>query len=140
MDRRKFLKNLGLICAGLAIVPQLPTVGQATVDPIPVPNKAYSEDRRVKFGYKGALYRVRRDTDNMEINVFPEDIGTDEAFEPLKEWIGGANIYVVACYDQSGRNYHLVEPSAATQMKGEAVADKIEFKTDDATLYRVAPN
>lgn len=99
MDRRTFLQFAA------AMMAPIPAIGKT--DGLV---SGYSQ-RRLFAGYSGPLFRVRRSSDNSELDVFP---GTDvESF--ARE---GDEFFVCAMYDQSGNNSPpLLIEAAARQPK-----------------------
>lgn len=70
--------------------------------------------RRLVTAYTGPLIRVRRVSDNAEI-----DIGANAAdwldIAALLAWIGSTSAYAVTWYDQSGSGLHIMQATAGLQ-------------------------
>jgi hypothetical protein len=59
--------------------------------------------------YEGPLIRLRRDSDNTEMDFYCSD--TDIVnIDAINTWRGAANVHVVIWYDQSGLNRNAVQP------------------------------
>lgn len=82
------------------------------LDGIPV-SAAWSL-RRMVTAYTGPLVRVRRLSDNAEM-----DIGADASgwldIATLLAWVGASSAYVVTWYDQSGAGLHVTQPTMGAQ-------------------------
>ena len=77
-------------------------------------NMAYGFARRLLLAsWAGALYRVRRSSDNAERDIQPAADGTDTA--ALIAFVGSDSAYVVAWYDQTGNGLHLVQSNIDRQ-------------------------
>ena len=77
----------------------------STLDIFPNAQAAYSL-RALNSQYTGALIRIRRSSDDAEMNVYATqegDLNTDE----IRRFVGSVNAFVVIWYDQSGNNRHL---------------------------------
>ena len=73
--------------------------------------------RNVRTAYTGALVRLRRSTDNAELDFWRGGAGTF-FYNPtgdLASWLGSATAFVATWYDQSGRNNHATQATAASQ-------------------------
>lgn len=70
--------------------------------------------RALNSAYTGALIRIRRSTDNREMDIYANqfgDLDTDE----IRNFVGMANGFVVTWYDQSGNNRHATQSNTANQ-------------------------
>ncbi len=59
--------------------------------------------RRLFGGYAGPHVRIRRGSDNTQLDVSFDKYGYASGF---KEWLGAATAFVVTWYDQSGNGFH----------------------------------
>ncbi len=97
--------------------------GSSTAGPPPPPAPpldSYSSDliyafarERLLTSWTGALYRVRRDSDNTEQDITPAADGTDTA--SLTAFVGSASGYVTVWYDQSGAGLDLAQATTTKQ-------------------------
>lgn len=78
-------------------------IGRYVLDSYPGAVAAYSL-RKLRYDYKGAIIRVRRDSDNAEQDIgFDGDgIGSRLDEKALTAFVGSANGFVTTWYDQSG--------------------------------------
>ena len=70
--------------------------------------------RRLFGVYTGPQVRLRRSTDNVEVDVTFDKYGNVENFN-LDGWLGGATGYIVTWYDQSSASSDAVADSVANQ-------------------------
>ncbi|WP_066038644.1 fibronectin type III domain-containing protein [Herbiconiux solani] len=76
------------------------------------PALAFSR-RKVVAGYSGPAYRLRRSSDNAEMDIGFVGSNPDDA--TAIAWLAGAGGYVVKWYDQSAGAHHFTAPTAAAQ-------------------------
>lgn len=62
---------------------------------------AWSVSRRLLASYTGPLIRVRRSSDNSELDILPNALGSLDT-AALVAFVGGNSAYVAKLYDQSG--------------------------------------
>lgn len=75
---------------------------------------AISISRKLRTAYTGSAIRLRRDSDNAELNIgFNAQGGLDTA--AVTAWLGAANGFIVTLYDQSGNNRNYTQTVAANQ-------------------------
>lgn len=75
---------------------------------------AISISRKLRTAYTGSAIRLRRDSDNAELNIgFNPQGGLDTA--AVTAWLGAANGFIVTLYDQSGNNRNYTQTVAANQ-------------------------
>jgi len=75
---------------------------------------AISISRKLRTAYTGSAIRLRRDSDNTELNIgFNPQGGLDTA--AVTAWLGAANGFIVTLYDQSGNNRNYTQTVAANQ-------------------------
>lgn len=70
--------------------------------------------RRLLSSYSGPLFRLRRDSDDAEMDFFPNAIG-DTNLTQISTWLGGADGFLVTFYDQSGNLRHLEQVTNVEQ-------------------------
>ena len=70
--------------------------------------------RRLLTTYEGSLIRLRRQSDDAELD-FGFDSNGDLDVAVIVAWLGGSNGWVVTWYDQSGNGYNATQAVAATQ-------------------------
>lgn len=87
---------------------------------------AYSM-RILKSDYEGPLVRLRRDSDNLEQDFYCNALDKVNVAS-IDTWRGGANVYVVIWYDQSGQNRNAFQTIRNRQP---------QFITDPSTPYFV---
>lgn len=71
--------------------------------------------RKVIQGYSGAAIRVRRSTDNTELDI--SFSGNNLDIVSLLNFTGAGNGFVTTLYDQSGNARHMLQATAAAQPK-----------------------
>lgn len=71
--------------------------------------------RQVNLEYEGPLIRLRRDSDNAESDFSPASSGALISNSAINSWRGGANLFVVKWYDQSGWGRDAIQPVANRQ-------------------------
>jgi hypothetical protein len=81
--------------------------------------------RRLFGAYTGAQVRLRRSTDNAEVDVTFDKYGHPVNFD-LTTWIGAATAYVKTWYDQSGNGNNVTQATTSKQPKYDTT-NKIEF-------------
>ena len=72
--------------------------------------------RRLRLAYTGPLLRVRRSSDNAELDVFPDANGWLRWGTTLS-WAAGADLFGVTLHDHSGNGRHLTQATASAQPK-----------------------
>lgn len=65
--------------------------------------------------YTGALFKLRRDSDNATSDFSAVSNGEPDA-AAITAWAAGANLFVVTLYDQSGDNNDLTQATAGNQL------------------------
>lgn len=99
---------------------------------------AYSVARRLLSSYGGALIRVRRSSDNTEVDIgFTSDGLLDVAV--LLAFTGGGSAYVVIIYDQSGLGRNLLQSTAVAQRR-VVNAGSLETVGTTAGMFSTAEN
>jgi alpha-L-arabinofuranosidase B-like protein len=103
---------------GLANIEITPTVRLNTLHSYPLDTYASSlvyayARQRLLGSYGGALYRVRRDSDNAEHDVTADSYGDDLA--DLMSFVGSDSAYLVKWYDQSGNSHDLLQATSTKQ-------------------------
>ena len=99
---------------GVRIVPLsvvIPTIS-ALLDSYSGAAAAYSL-RKLKSSYTGSAIRVRRSSDNTELNIGFDSDGNLDTYS-LSAFVGTGNGFVSIWYDQSG-SYNLIQTTAANQ-------------------------
>ena len=99
---------------GVRIVPLsvvIPTIS-ALLDSYSGAAAAYSL-RKLKSSYTGSAIRVRRSSDNTEMNIGFDSDGNLDTYA-LSSFVGTGNGFVSIWYDQSG-SYNLIQTTAANQ-------------------------
>jgi hypothetical protein len=88
--------------------------GTLLLDLISAPaTNAYSVYRKLRSGYAGSAFRVRRSSDNAEQDIgFAGDYVDTAA---LLAFVGAGSGYVVTLYDQSGNGRELIQSTLASQ-------------------------
>lgn len=71
--------------------------------------------QRVMAGYSGPLYRIRRDSDNAEMDVYCQIAGDYPNYDEVNAWAGSAGLWVATVYDQTGNGRHIVNTILANQ-------------------------
>lgn len=96
-------------CAIAAVPSRL----QAMYPLIAQANAAWSFSDRLRMDYIGSAYRVRRDSDNAELDIGFVDNAVDVA--ALGAFVGAASGHVVRAYDQSGNGRDLAQTTVTLQ-------------------------
>lgn len=76
-------------------------------------NAAYSV-RRLFSEYSGPQLRVRRSSDNAQIDVYTDGTGSVVTPTDWNTWSSGVTLYVTIIYDQSGNNRNAVNSGNST--------------------------
>ncbi len=117
----------------------VPTPVQYTLDNVTSTFVSYAiSNRRVRSGYTGPIFRVRKSTTNKWTHVYDQLI-TDSG-ETLTTWLGGASAFVVTWYDQStnaNHAYRYENPSQPSLNASTAVVDFNASKTLTNTLQAI---
>ena len=108
MSRFGFRTINGLIYPIMQGISPIPPV----LDVYPTANAAYSL-RLLRTAYTGNAIRVRRSSDNTELNI--GFIGSDLDTTTLTNFVGAGNGFVTTWYDQSGNVQNLTQTTAAAQ-------------------------
>lgn len=74
----------------------------------------YEPARRTLTAYTGNLIRVRRDSDNAEMDVGYDSNG-DLDTASIASWAGGATVYVVTVYDQATAGDDITQATSGAQ-------------------------
>jgi hypothetical protein len=77
------------------------------------PASAAYSTRKIRAGYRGSALKLRRSSDNVEVDFGFLDGWVDSA--GITTWLGGANGHVVTWYDQSGNGRDLIQATALSQ-------------------------
>ncbi len=96
--------------------------------------------RQVNLEYDGPLIRLRRSSDNTELDFSPASSGALISNSAINSWRAGSNVFVVIWYDQSGWGRDAIQPIASRQpsftpngtrpyFAGDASNDFLEIKT-----------
>jgi hypothetical protein len=104
------------------------------LDTVTAPSAAYSL-RKVRTAYAGPLIRVRRSSDNTELDISPAAAGCgllDTA--ALTAFTGAGNGFVKTWYDQSGNGRHAVQGTNASQPR-IVNAGTVESKFGITTIF-----
>ena len=100
------------------------TVLATLLDIYPNASSAYSIRLLRGASYNNALLRVRRSSDNAEVDVFVDtnfqlslssNITSRTSGTTLGTWVGANSAFVTTWYDQSGNNNNATQASAANQ-------------------------
>jgi|LauGreDrversion4_2_1035121.scaffolds.fasta_scaffold571234_2 hypothetical protein len=83
------------------------------LDLFPGASVAYSV-RKLKSSYTGAAMRIRRSSDNSELNIMFDSIGNLDMIS-LSAFCGTSNGYVVTWYDQSGNGFDMSQQAVNSQ-------------------------
>lgn len=103
MERRKFLKALGLMAAaGLAPIPMLPAAKEEGWMDKPM----VACTLPLRKGHIN-LYRIRRSFDNKAMDVTSWHVASDENWKEVEQFLGNDNPYLQTWYDQSGNDNHV---------------------------------
>ncbi|AKH42792.1 hypothetical protein FHS61_000565 [Altererythrobacter atlanticus] len=71
--------------------------------------------RAISGGYSGPLMRVRRVSDDAEMDLFATTGSAQPDWAALQDWAGASDISVTTLYDQSGNGNHAVQDIAGRQ-------------------------
>jgi hypothetical protein len=100
--------------------------------------------RKLKGDYTGPLIRLRRSSDNAERNFYSQDNDIFIDQTAITDWAGGANLFVVLWYDQSGNEFHALQSVQNKQpqffnnpttpfWQGDGLNDILEIQADTRT-------
>ncbi len=70
--------------------------------------------RNLVSDYNGPLIRLRRVSDNVELDFYADGAGIVD-LAAINNWRSGANVYVTVWYDQSGLNHHAIQANITQQ-------------------------
>ncbi|SHF05871.1 hypothetical protein SAMN02745157_1538 [Kaistia soli DSM 19436] len=112
--------RLSSVIPGASAFPLAPSDFQAIV-PAPAarpfdalnaaaPAYALHSFRKMLLTYDGPACRLRRSSDNVELNFAPDTLSS-----VITTWLAGATAFLVRMYDHSGNNRDLYQPSASAQ-------------------------
>jgi hypothetical protein len=87
--------------------------GTALLDAYPSASAAYST-RNLSSTYTGSLIRVRRSSDNTELDITGTSAGNLDT-DLLLAFVGSGNGFVTRWYDQSGNARHMLQTANANQ-------------------------
>jgi hypothetical protein len=76
---------------------------------------AYSLNRQLKSSYTGPLFKVRRSSDDTELDIGFNALSGQVDTAALLDFTGPFHAYVTVLYDQSGFNNYLDQPIANSQ-------------------------
>jgi hypothetical protein len=91
----------------------LETSGLKLLDVFPGAALAFSSSRLLRGDYNGAALRVRRESDNTELDIGFVDGMLDET--ALLNFVGSGNGFVTKLYDQSGHGHHALQATVGKQ-------------------------
>lgn len=74
---------------------------------------AFSKFRLLRRAYKGPLIRVRRSSDNAELDIYPRGMYLD--VKALMDFAGASSLFIRTWYDQSGNGFDLAQTTTANQ-------------------------
>lgn len=89
--------------------------------------------RRLFVAYTGPQVRVRRSTDNSEIDIYFSSDGSIVNFN-LTGWLGGGTAYVRTWYDQSGNTKHLTQTNTTLQPQLQLDDSKYKIYFDGSNV------
>lgn len=97
---------------------------------------------RLSSSYIGATMRIRRSTDNVELDFYADnygDFGTglDASGTSISTWLNGASAYITTWYDQSGKGKNATQTNTNIQPILEYLNKWINFST---SRYFSLPN
>ena len=110
-----YTNNNGQTRVGVRIVPLsvvIPTIS-ALLDSYSGASAAYSL-RKLKSSYTGSAIRVRRSSDNTEMNIGFDSNGNLDTYA-LSSFVGTGNGFVTTWYDQSGNSINVAQTTAVNQ-------------------------
>ena len=93
--------------------------------------------RRISGYYDGPILRLRRSSDNTEMDFYPDDSDIVDA-SAILEWASGSPTYMVKWYDQSGMGRDVIQPTTYKQPRMYAY-DKPYFVGDANDDYMYIP-
>ena len=110
-----YTNNNGQTRVGVRIVPLsvvIPTIS-TLLDSYSGASAAYSL-RKLKSSYTGSAIRVRRSSDNTELNIGFDSVGNLDTYA-LSSFVGTGNGFVTTWYDQSGNSINVAQTTAVNQ-------------------------
>ena len=85
--------------------------------------------RILESDYEGPLVRLRRTSDDVELDFYHNDNDIVDV-DAINTWRSGANVYVVTWYDQSGLGRNAIQPTKNRQPRFYPNAAKPYFQGD----------
>jgi hypothetical protein len=89
--------------------------------------------RRLFGAYTGAHVRLRRSTDNVEVDVTFDKYGYPVNFD-VEGWLGAATGYVTTWYDQSGEDNDLTQTNVTYQPKYDSRNKRVNLNNAYMTI------
>lgn len=78
------------------------------------PDLAISSLRKLRLAYTGSAFRIRRDSDNAELDIGFDEWGNVD-WPTAKAFVGAGNGFVSIWYDQSVNGFHATQTTAGAQ-------------------------
>jgi hypothetical protein len=115
---------------GIVIIRYLLTTLPSPV--IPAPALCYSL-RKVVSTYNGPIIRIRRSSDNQEVDLYSTIHGDMQLSTgmPALTWIGTSIAYVTTWYDQSGNTRHATQATSSLQPTLNISTKSIDFPSNN---------
>jgi hypothetical protein len=122
------LYNSNMYYAIPSPVDSLSTVGKDSL-------KAMYATRKVRSAYTGPLFKIRRSSDNVELDFYSDMFGVytqnaDGTGQTLTAWLNGATAFIRTWYDQSKYGNHATQTVTASQPIFDLTNKYINFKTN----------
>jgi hypothetical protein len=126
--------NVGLYNSNLALSIPSP-VDSLSTSAVQDGLKAFYATRKVRSAYTGPLFKVRRGSDNVELDFYSDMFGVytenaDGTGQTLTAWLNGATAFIRTWYDQSKYGNHATQTTAASQPIFDLTNKYMDFKTN----------
>ena len=105
--------NIGISCSICSASEDASEATTLLLDTYTGAQTAYSFNRKLRTDYSGSAFRVRRDSDNAELDIGYSGTNVDES--ALTTFVGANSAYVVTAYDQSGNSNDWTQSTANLQ-------------------------
>ncbi len=110
-----FRSNVTANTAGAVSLSACGSICTYPLDSLPTPGAAYSV-RRLRSAYAGPLIRVRRSSDNTELDISASGTGCgDLDTAALLAFVGAGNGFIRTWYDQSGNGLNITQTTNGNQ-------------------------
>jgi hypothetical protein len=120
--------NLGISCSICSASEESSESTPLLLDTYTDARTAYSFNRKLRTDYSGSAFRVRRDSDNAELDIGYSGNDVDES--ALTTFVGANSAYVVTAYDNSenGKDWTQSTTNLQPRIVNAGTVEKVEGK------------